>query len=155
MSSSTLSQQFRKKLDDLKTLRSEFLSFIDSEFSEPPDKYDLRTIGSFLHDFYTGSESIFKFIVTKYDREPERLHGEKWHQEILDRMTDKIGTMRPQVITEDLHDQLDEYRAFRHVFREAYGFELKWKYMKPLVESFEPVSNKLISSLEEFDEAME
>lgn len=154
MSSSTLSQQFQKKLDDLKTLQSEFLSFIDSELSESPDKYELRTIGSFLHDFYTGSESIFRFIVTKYDREPERLHGEKWHQELLDSMTDQIGSMRPQVIPEDLHDQLDEYRAFRHVFREAYGFELKWKYMKPLVESFEPVSNKLISCLEEFDEAM-
>lgn len=38
------------------------------------------------------------------------------------------------MIDEPLESQLEEYLSFRHLFRNIYGFSLKWERCKPLVE---------------------
>jgi len=47
----------------------------------------------------------------------------------------RIGTIdniRPPVINVELKEQLGEYLRFRHLFRNIYGFELKWERCKAL-----------------------
>ncbi len=149
MNSSPGQEEFRKKLADLEQLKNDFSTFLETECSTPPNQYELRIIGSFLHDFYTGAEEIFKLIITRNEQTAEVLEGAKWHKEILDRMAEPIGTRDP-LFGSELRDQLDEYRGFQHVFRNAYGAELKWKYMKPLVENFKPLAEKLLTKLKKF-----
>jgi hypothetical protein len=44
---------------------------------------------------------------------------------------------RPAVLSPTLHSRLTEYLQFRHVFRQAYAFQLRWEKMQALVEDCE------------------
>ena len=60
------------------------------------------------------------------------------------------GESRPAVITEEMYHRLKEYLDFRHVFRQAYSFELQWDKMKPLVLNCERVLLDLETELKVF-----
>ncbi len=95
----------------------------------PPDFIELCAIGSILHSFYNGIESIFILICKNVDK--IHLGGEKWHSDILRRMfaaTEK----RPAIFEEDFSDMLNDYMGFRHFFRHAYGHSIQWNKAKPL-----------------------
>ena len=108
----------------------------------------MTVYGSILHDFYTGIEKIFRKIAIEMDEElPE---GLSWHSELLERMNLSIEDVRIQVIEKDLKRKLYEYLRFQHVFRNVYGFDLKWEKMRHLVIELEDVFNELDSSVERF-----
>lgn len=54
---------------------------------------------------------------------------------------------RPALLSESLSETLQEYLDFRHVFRQAYSFELRWEKMKHLVlglgETFQRLEQEL------------
>ena len=83
-----------------------------------------------LHGFYTGVENVFKRIAIELDA--ERPSGEAWHRRLLDSMS-KPGRDRPPVISPELKASLEGYLQFRHVFRQAYSFDLQWGKMAALV----------------------
>src|SRR5271168_3557882 len=86
-----------------------------------PTEIELSALAATLHSFYTGVENIFKRVAVELDGEPVR--GELWHRELLSRM--KTPTLhRPALLPGKLHDTLNEYLRFRHVFRNAYSFDL-------------------------------
>lgn len=57
---------------------------------------------------------------------------------------------RGPVISEGLYEILLEYLSFRHVFRHAYSFELKWPKMAPLVRECEQTFFRLETELKTF-----
>jgi hypothetical protein len=91
---------------------------------------ETRADGSVLHDFYSVIEKIFKRIAARIDRDVPS--GEDWHTDLLIRMAIFLDSIRPNVISENLKEQLAEYLRFRHLFRNIYGFELKWEKCKTL-----------------------
>ena len=76
-----------------------------------------------LHSFYTGIESCFEDIARIVDGGLPA--GGNWHQELLQQMTADMKGLRPPVIRRETRDCLDEYRAFRHLVRNIYAFNLK------------------------------
>ncbi len=97
-----------------------------------------RSKGSILHDFYNCFERIFKRIAIEMNGGYE--DTEKWHKSLLYRMTIPITGLRPRVISDELAADLEEFMAFRHLFRNIYGFELKGGRIDYLVEKFEGVA---------------
>ena len=95
-----------------------------------PNEIELSALAATLHSFYTGVENIFKRVSVELDGEP--LRGDAWHRELLMRMKTPTGH-RPALLSKELHDTLNEYLRFRHVFRNAYSFDLDWQKMSPLV----------------------
>ncbi|MFP3927727.1 MAG: hypothetical protein ACLFUE_08260 [Desulfobacteraceae bacterium] len=76
-----------------------------------------------LHSFYAGIESCFEDIArTVDDALPS---GGNWHQELMQQMAAEMRDLRPAVISRETRDCLDEYRAFRHLVRNIYTFNLK------------------------------
>jgi hypothetical protein len=57
---------------------------------------------------------------------------------------------RPPLLSEELHDTFNEYLRFRHVFRNAYSFDLDWRKLSPLVLRLEETFQKLENTLDEF-----
>lgn len=108
------------------------------EFSKKdPTPFDLRGIGSLLHDFYTVIEDIFEVVAGDVNGGlPE---GTAWHKKLLGKMAIPIPGLRPAVISEELRWKLDEYLRFRHVFRNVYGYLLDWKRIQPLLENLDSV----------------
>ena len=97
----------------------------------PPTAFDLRGIGSLLHDFYTAIEDIFEVIAG--DINGSRPDAFDWHKQLLTRMTLEVPEVRPAVISKGLARTLDEYLRFRHVFRNVYGYMLEWERLRPLL----------------------
>jgi hypothetical protein len=58
--------------------------------------------------------------------------GAWWHKDLLDSMADTVGNRQP-LLSSGLRGRLKEYMEFRHVFRHAYTFDLRWDRMKTLV----------------------
>ncbi len=112
-----------------------------------PTEIELSALAATLHAFYTGVENIFKRVAMELDGEPVR--GEAWHRELLLRMKTATGSP-PAVLAEELHDGLNEYLRFRHVFRHAYSFDLDWQKMSPLVLRLEETFLKLEQALDDF-----
>lgn len=101
-----------------------------------------------LHSFYTAIESLFEDIARTVDGAlPE---GANWHQELLLQMSAELKDSRPAVIRRSTRDGLDDYRAFRHLVRNVYSFNLRPKRLSDLVDALCSCFADLRHDLEEF-----
>jgi hypothetical protein len=120
--------KFRKQQaterEQLKRLLSGILPLLIACRDTAPTEIELSALAATLHSFYTGVENIFKRVAVELDGEPVR--GDAWHRELLLRMKTPTAR-RPALLSEELHDILNEYLRFRHVFRYAYSFDLDWQ----------------------------
>ena len=107
-----------------------------------------RAKGSILHDFYNCCERIFKKIAVEMNSGYEE--SEKWHKGLLYRMTIPIEGIRPRVISDELAADLDEFLAFRHLFRNIYGYELKGGRIDYLAGRLEEIAGKFKKEVREF-----
>lgn len=103
---------------------------------QEPDFIEISAVGSTLHSFYNGLENIFLLIQKGIDKTNQK--SERWHSELLDAMF-KSTANRKAVLDESQRDQLSDYMGFRHFFRHAYGYHLRWDLAKPLFENINSV----------------
>ena len=96
------------------------------------DTFSLRARGSILHDFYNGIERVFVRIAEELNGGVPQ--GEQWHSQLMKDMSLEITGVRPAVIDAELARSLGEYRRFRHVFRNVYGFALEEQRIRPMEE---------------------
>lgn len=114
---------------------------------QEPDAIELSALGAFLHSFYTGVENLFRRVTLELgSRMPQ---GEAWHQRMLQEMM-QADERRPAFISAELGEQLKIYLGFRHVFRQAYSFQLHWEKMAPLVHSCEETFARLQAEIAVF-----
>jgi hypothetical protein len=142
-----LQEEIELELAQLRQLMEQFRSLRSKTRTHTPDVVETAALASFLHSFYTGLENLFKRIAIHLDEGPPR--GEAWHIQLLDKMA-KAGKKRPAVISQPLLSGLRSYLDFRHVFRHAYSFELKWAKMAGLVHDCENTFLKLEFELNSF-----
>lgn len=116
--------------EQLRRLLATMQPLLDKCRASPPTDIELSALAAMLHSFYTGVENILKRVAVEIDRQPVR--GELWHRDLLNRMT-RPGPARPALLPDDLCQALGDYLAFRHVFRNAYSFDLQWEKMSALV----------------------
>lgn len=105
---------------------------------QEPDFIELSAVGSTLHSFYNGLENIFQLIRKEIDKTNDT--SGRWHADLLDAMF-KETENRPAVIDESLRTPLSDYMGFRHFFRHAYGYHLRWDLAKPLFENMQETWN--------------
>ncbi|GAB6171579.1 hypothetical protein JCM15765_10570 [Paradesulfitobacterium aromaticivorans] len=109
---------------------------------------DVMAVAAYLHHFYTGIEAILERISKAFDG-GQPLGGD-YHRELLRSMTLEIPDVRPAIITKDLWDELDEFRRFRHMFRHAYGAELRWRKVETLASKTESLRGSLNDQIENY-----
>jgi hypothetical protein len=101
-------------------------------FADPPSQFALNALARYLHQFYTGCERIFERLAVHID---ETLPGGAFsHANLLAQMARGNPGVRPAVLDEALWLRLQDYLAFRHFFRHAYGYTLEWAKLRPLIE---------------------
>lgn len=107
------------ELNNLKRLQVELHKITDGD--KNTDSIILRAKASILADFYNGIERTLKIILSELDGGLPK--GDDWHRQLLTNA--KISTsLRSSIISEQLFNDLVPYLGFRHVVRNAYGFEL-------------------------------
>jgi hypothetical protein len=142
--SDKLIKQIRLELEQLSHLVRENLPLISTSLNNPPSKVEISALAAFLHSFYTGIENIFGRMYA--EMRGKKAAGDAWHRNLLQAMADETKDAAP-VISQDLCDILSEYLTFRHVFRQAYTFEIRWDKMKPLVSGCEAAFKRLSDEL--------
>lgn len=86
------------------------------------DEDSCRTLGTYLHDYYSVLEKIFSHVATDIDGSMPG--GSDWHKKLLEQMTMEIPGIRLAFISQCTKNKVDKLRGFRHVFRNIYGFNL-------------------------------
>ena len=149
------SQRFRRlkaeiaeELTDLRALARELGGIKDSLSRDDVSTYDLRAVGSILHDFYNGIENTFSRVAQELNGGLPA--GEDWHRQLLVDMAAEIEGVRPPVISKTLKKELQRYLGFRHIFRHIYGFSLEKERIKELCERVSPVLGSLETDLLKF-----
>lgn len=135
--------EIERDLQNLQELRSELEGILSDS-----DIIARRAKGSILHDFYNVCERIFKKI--SIDMNGGYEDTDRWHKNLLYRMTIAVERLRPAVVSEELAADLDEFLAFRHLFRNIYGFELKGNRIEYLSGKFIKVADKFEKEIRGF-----
>jgi hypothetical protein len=149
-----LESDIRDELENLKQLSLEYssieklLKFTDEEVSF----FDKAATGYFLHSFYNGYENIFGMIARFFEND---LGPQSWHRDLLKRMKLQIPGYRPRLIDNETYIILNEFWAFRHVFRHCYSFQLDWEREKIVAANY-PAAWKLFKrQVEDFLETLQ
>lgn len=79
----------------------------------------LESLAYQLHNLYNAIEDLFKIVANAFENSVAEMG--RWHIELLRRMRLEIPGIRPALVSDELYPLLDRLRAFRHVFRHAYG----------------------------------
>ena len=121
----------------------ETLRLLEEALNRPEKSaIELSAIGSFLHHIYTGMENILKRIIRfKNINIPDSTSSHK------DLLSVAVGQ---KIISQELSDQLDTYRGFRHFFVHAYGVQLETDKLNPLVEELPTVWNRFEQEIQTF-----
>ncbi|GAW93081.1 hypothetical protein [Calderihabitans maritimus] len=117
------------------------------------DDFYLDSVALNLHSIYTGLERVFELIANTIDQ--SRPEGQNWHQELLRQMTVEIPLVRPQVISVETRNNLDDYRGFRHVVRNVYTFNLNSGKIKHLVNNLPKVFSQVKNEINVFIQFIE
>ena len=140
-----LQKQVAVEREQLNSLLQIHQSLLSQE--QTPNAIELSALAAMLHSLYTGIENIFKRIAVERDSGPPR--NAAWHRQLLESMT-QANQARPAVISQRLRETLRGYLDFRHVFRQAYTFELRWEKMAELVKGCESTLRQLEQELDLF-----
>lgn len=142
--SDKLIKRIRVELDQLSKLIEDNQPLISNAGKSLPSKVETSALGAFLHAFYTGIENMFGRIYA--EKHGIKASGEAWHKTLLQGMAEETDGGVP-VISGAMCEKLSEYLTFRHVFRQAYTFEIRWEKMKPLVLACEAIFLQLTEEL--------
>jgi hypothetical protein len=112
-----------------------------------PDGIECSALAAMLHSFYNGVENVFKRVAIGIDGALPS--GATWHVDLLEGMTSATAA-RSGVISPALCDRLREYLNFRHFFRQAYTFQLRWDKMATLVLQCDATLQDLETELAQF-----
>ena len=119
---------------------------------ESDDLY-LDGIALNLHGFYSGVERLFERIAVHVDGNTPQ--GANWHQLLLQKMTEDIPGLRPAVISEEIRQQLDEYRGFRHIVRNVYAHKFDAVRLGNLARKAPIVFDQLRKEMHSFADFLE
>lgn len=144
-----LRADIEEELARLARLEREFAAVRDRLDLDPDQvpSYDRGAIGYLLHNFYSGCENIFRRIAAFFEND---LGRDSWHADLLRRMKLSIAGYRPAVIDDELYRLLTDLRGFRHVFRNAYAFELDWERERLVARRLEPAAAMLRTQIDAF-----
>jgi hypothetical protein len=90
--------------------------------AEPSSDEKAVYLGYLLHNFYCALEDVFQEVAKTFENRIE--DPARFHAALLKRMTIDVPQVRPHLVTRQSYKVLSELRAFRHVFRHAYSYDL-------------------------------
>lgn len=123
-----------------------------TSLSDIPSQLEMNGLAAYLHQYYTGIEGILRRIAINIDNSMP--NGERSHLDLLNQMAQDIPNVRNAIIKQQEYQIFKDYLCFRHFFRHAYGYQLRWSELQiklmRMAESFEQLKisiNELFQEL--------
>jgi len=104
-------------------------------------------IAEFLVDYYTCLETLFLRVSQFFEN---NLRQEKWHADLLEKMTLRIEGVRGPVISDETRGLLDEMMKFRHFRRYYFELDYDWDKLDYLERKWAEVRARIEGELESF-----
>jgi hypothetical protein len=104
-------------------------------------------IAQLLDTFYTAVETLFLRVSQHFEN---RLADERWHADLLEKMTLRLNGVREQVIQEQTARLLNELMRFRHFKRYYLELDFDWAKLDYLLDVYQRVLPLLDRDLGEF-----
>lgn len=151
----TVAARIRQELEDLERVvnRAERGMTTARRRPEESDLF-LDSVALNMHDFYAGLERLFRQIAATVDGSVPS--GPEWHRDLLRQMCAELPRVRPQVLSAETAQDVDEYLRFRHVVRNVYTFEFDAEQIERLVQglrsAFDQVRIELLAFADLLDE---
>ncbi|MFX0141866.1 MAG: hypothetical protein ACFFDN_49980 [Candidatus Hodarchaeota archaeon] len=101
---------------------------------------ELAAIATFLQNAYNGMENILKRALVFINVSIPS--SASWHKDLLDL------SVNNKIISFELSNRLDEYRAFRHFSIHGYGINLDKEKLLPLAENLPSLWKDFESEIE-------
>jgi hypothetical protein len=111
------------------------------------DSLDYAALGYTLHNIYCLFENYFLRVAKFFEN---NLDQEAWHRDLVRRMTLEIRGIRPAFMDDSLARDLDELRAFRHVFRNLYQTSLKPERIRGVQALLAGTIDRFVKAHDEF-----
>lgn len=145
--SETISQRVQRDVALIDHLLAAYADLLLQVEQKPPDLVQMTALASVLHSFYNGVESIFIIIAKEIDDAVPT--GDRWHRDLLEQMG-MANEFREAVLPLPIQLQLQNYLAFRHYYRHAYSFFLRWEELRELVLPLTAVWDQTRTVLNQF-----
>ena len=145
--SETISQRVQRDVALIDHLLAAYADLLLEVEQKPPDLVQMTALASVLHSFYNGVESIFIIIAKEIDDAVPS--GDRWHRDLLEQMG-MANEFREAVLPLPIQLQLQNYLAFRHYYRHAYSFFLRWEELRELVLPLTAVWDQTRTVLNQF-----
>lgn len=105
-------------------------------------------IAEIITDFYTCTETLFLRISRFFENS---LQQEKWHSDLLHKMTLEIPGIRKAVLSERTYMILLEFMKFRHFKRYYFESDYDWDKLEFLEKKYSEVKELLQKDLNDFE----
>ena len=126
--------RIEKSEEILKKITYQYDRFLETDFQIMGRKNTSAiVIAEFLVDYYTCLETLFLRISQFFEN---NLQTERWHADLLEKMTLRIEGLREPVISDQTYGQLKELMRFRHFRRYYFELEYDWDKLDFLVKKF-------------------
>ena len=132
--------QLIQRVAELLELRAEAL--------QREDAARLESVAYQIHNFYNAVEDLLKTIAVQFEN--QIADTSRWHQLILQRMTQEIAGVRPAFLSQSSFTGLNALRGFRHFFRHAYGVAIDYDQLMANLNRFREVLPLLKQDVERF-----
>jgi hypothetical protein len=104
-------------------------------------------IAQLLDTFYTAVETLFLRISQHFENS---LTADRWHADLLDKMTLHVNGIRQRVIQEPTARLLNELMRFRHFKRYYLELDFDWAKLDYLLEVYDRLLPLLDRDVSEF-----
>ena len=101
-----------------------------------------------IHNLYCAYEDLFKIVADFFENQIDE--SPKYHITLLKRMMINIEGIRPALLSRKSYEILEELRAFRHVFRHAYSYQLDTEKVIKLAEKAVSLKEQFLKDLSNF-----
>lgn len=148
MNLAELSEQIQIEQNNLSLTNIEIqnlIKIVESKNPISPTTHERAAFASYTTSLYNGIENILKRIC-KY-KSISVPKGESSHSELLSLFSEPSEMGIPLLFSEELYDEIDELRRFRHFAFHNYSIQVKWERIKPILY-------KIDLTLKSFDESV-
>ncbi len=107
-----------------------------------------------VENLYTAVETVFVRIAQTFGN---NLRPERWHSDLLSRMTVEVPGVRPAVLSESIYSHLDELMRFRHFKRYYFHLDYDWgrlEYLIGVVRKITPMVSGELASFRSYVETV-
>ena len=142
-----LATKLRVGLEELAIVRQQFEPLVSMSSEANVGVIETSAACAMLHSFYTEIEKILKLVARDWDGDLPA--SDSWHRDLLVQMS-TATPRRPAVLSKGLVDVLNEFLAFRHLFRGASIALMRWEKLHPLVAKVDRTYECTKTELEAF-----